>query len=98
MALLMIRYTVPPDEVSSVTEAVRTAFEAVDAEQPQGIRYAYLRSGEQFMALLEVADGVENPLPGIEAARNLQATVAKLAVGPAPSPEPFEVLGAYRMF
>ncbi|WP_125728562.1 hypothetical protein [Kibdelosporangium aridum] len=81
-----------------MTEAVHAAFDAVEAEQPQGIRYAYLRSGEQFVALLEVADGVENPLPGIEAARSLQATVAKLAVGPAPSPEPFEILGAYRMF
>ncbi|MCE7005803.1 hypothetical protein LWC34_23665 [Kibdelosporangium philippinense] len=96
MAHLMIRYTVPLTEVSSVRDAVHAAFKALNIEQPQGIRYAYLRSGEDFIALLDIADGVENPLPGIEAARELQSTVAKAATV-APTPEPFELLGAYRM-
>ncbi|CAM3989292.1 hypothetical protein KIPE111705_34885 [Kibdelosporangium persicum] len=100
MALLLIQYHVAPNEVSAVTDAVHAAFEAVEAEQPQGIRYAYLRrSGSaEFTALLELADGAENPLPGIEAARRLQAVVAKAAAGPVPSPQAYEILGAYRMF
>jgi hypothetical protein len=81
-----------------IADAIETAFAAVKAQQPEGIRYAYLRrSGStEFVALLELDEG-ENPRPGIEAARRLQATVAKWAVGPAPRPQPLELLGTYRM-
>ena len=51
----------------------------------------------EFLALLQLDDGIENPLPGIEAARELQATVARWATGPALVPQPVEVLGDYRM-
>ncbi|MFI6596261.1 hypothetical protein ACIBHX_08435 [Nonomuraea sp. NPDC050536] len=38
---------------------------------------------------------MDNPLPGIPALRELQATMAKHAVGEAPVPQPLEVLGTY---
>lgn len=44
---------------------------------------------------MELDEGVENPLLGIEAARRLQSTVAKWVVGDAPTPQPFELLGSY---
>jgi hypothetical protein len=96
---LMIRYQVAEEGVAEVSEAIEAAFEAVEAQQPQGVRYAYLRraGSTEFIALLELDEGVENPLPGIEEARRLQATVAKWAVGPAPAPQPLDVLGAYGM-
>lgn len=40
---------------------------------------------------------IERPQSGIEAARYLQATVAKWAVGNAPTPRTFDVLGAHRV-
>jgi hypothetical protein len=53
----------------------------------------------RLMIRYQVTDeGVENPLPGIDEARRLQATVAKRAVGPAPAPQPLDLLGAYGMF
>lgn len=99
MPVFVISYQVADEGVDEVAEAIEKAFAAVDAQQPEGVRYAYLRraGGTEFVALLEVAEGVENPLPGIAEARRLQATVAEWAVGPAPAPEPFDVLGAYRM-
>jgi hypothetical protein len=45
----------------------------------------------------ELDEGIENPLPGIQAARDLQATVARWATEPAPVPRPFELVGDYRM-
>jgi hypothetical protein len=98
MPVLMVRYQVAEAGVGEVADAIETAFAAVKAQQPEGIRYAYLRrSGStEFVALLELDEG-ENPRPGIEAARRLQATVAKWAVGPAPRPQPLELLGTYRM-
>ncbi|MET8334127.1 hypothetical protein ABZV14_27500 [Streptosporangium canum] len=99
MSVFMISYQVADEGVAEVVEAIEKAFAAVDAQRPDGIRYTYLRraGGTEFVALLELADGVENPLPGLAEARRLQATVARWAVGPAPAPQPFEVLGDYRM-
>ncbi|ACZ91458.1 hypothetical protein [Streptosporangium roseum] len=99
MSVFMISYQVADEGVAEVVEAIEKAFAAVDAQRPDGIRYAYLRraGGTEFVALLELADGVENPLPGLAEARRLQATVARWAVGPAPAPQPFDVLGDYRM-
>lgn len=98
MPVLMISYQVADEGVDEVVEAIRTAFAEVEKERPEGVRYAYLRraGGTEFVALLELDEGVENPLPGIAAARRLQETVAKWAVGPAPAPRPLDVLGAYR--
>lgn len=99
MPVLMIRYRVSDEGVAEVVDAIKTAFAAVEAQQPEGIRYAYLRraGSTEFVALLEIDEGVENPLPGIEATRRLQATVAKWAVRRAPTPQPLDVLGTYRV-
>ncbi|SEG90008.1 hypothetical protein SAMN04489712_12512 [Thermomonospora echinospora] len=99
MPVFMISYRVADEGIAEVTEAIGKAFAAVEAQRPDGIRYAYLRraEGNEFVALLDLAEGVENPLPGIAEARRLQETVAKWAVGPAPAPQPFKVIGDYRM-
>jgi hypothetical protein len=95
----MITYKVAGDGVGEVTSAIEKAFAAVEAQRPDGLRYAYLRRADsgEFLALVQLDDGVENPLPGIQAARDLQATVARWATGPAPVPQPFELVGDYRM-
>ncbi|WP_326825991.1 hypothetical protein [Streptosporangium sp. NBC_01756] len=99
MPVLMIRYQVADEGVAELVDAIEAAFAAVEAQRPEGIRYAYLRQAgsTEFIALLDLDEGVENPLPGIEAARRLQATVAKWAVGTGATPQPFDVLGAYRI-
>jgi hypothetical protein len=99
MSVLMISYQVADDGAGEVTSAIEKAFAAVEAQRPDGVRYAYLRCADsgQFLALLQLDDGVENPLPAIEAARDLQATVASWATGPAPVPQAYEVLGDYQM-
>ncbi|OLT25088.1 hypothetical protein BJF79_13065 [Actinomadura sp. CNU-125] len=99
MPVFMIKYQVTEEGVTEVVQAIEKAFAAVRAQRPDGVRYAYLRraEGTEFVALLELADGVENPLPGIAEARELLATVARWAVEAAPAPQPLEVLGDYRM-
>jgi hypothetical protein len=54
------------ESVTDVQAAAKTMFAAIDGAQPEGIRYAscLLPDGETFVALLQVDDGVENPLPG----------------------------------
>ncbi|MEW9533978.1 hypothetical protein [Microbispora sp. NPDC049125] len=97
MPLLMVRYNVAEDGAEKVIGAVERAFAALEEQRPEGIRYAYYRraGGTEFVALLELDEGIENPLPGIGAARELQATVAEWVVGQPPAPQPLDVLGSY---
>jgi hypothetical protein len=97
MPLLMIRYQVAEEGVAPVLTAVKAAFEALTAQRPSGIRFAYYRrpGTTELLALLELDEGIENPLPAISAARELQAAVAKWVVGDPPTPQPLEVLGTY---
>ncbi|GAA4435356.1 hypothetical protein [Phytohabitans houttuyneae] len=97
MPVLMIHYQVADEGIAEVVEAVEAAFEAVAEKGPAGIRYAYYRvaGGNEFVALLDLDEGVENPLFGIPAAGDLQATVAKRALGEPPTPRPLEVIGSY---
>lgn len=83
--------------IEDVVAAVRTAFDALDAERPRGIRYAYYRVPDtaQFVVLIELAEGVTDPLGGSEEVRALRATLAKWAVGGPPMPAPLVVLGSY---
>ena len=97
MPVLMIRCQVTEDGIAEVGRAVEAAFAALNAQQPKGVRFAYYRRPDsaEFVGLLELDEGIENPLPGIGAARNLQSIVAKWVVGNAPTPQPLERLGSY---
>lgn len=98
MPILMVRYEVADENVAAVVGAVERAFAATQEQQPEGIRWSYYRSAGsgEFVALVELDEGVENPLPAIEAARELQATMLKFAVGEPPAPKPLQLLGSYR--
>ncbi len=67
MGLVMVESKIKADSASAVQAASEKAVAALDAAQPEGIRYAsrLLPDGETFVALLQVEDGAENPLPGL---------------------------------
>jgi hypothetical protein len=97
MSIQMIRFQVASEGVAEVVGAVQAAVAALTAQQPAGVRYTYYRraGSTEFVALLELDAGIENPLLGIAAARALQAAVARWVVGEPPVPQPLELLGAY---
>jgi hypothetical protein len=97
MPTMMLRYQVADEGVAEVATAIKDAFAAVRAQRPEGLRYAYYRrpGSTEFVALLELDEGVENPLFGIPATEQLRSTVAKWAMGEPPAPQPLDVLGSY---
>jgi hypothetical protein len=99
MSVLLIRAKVHEDKVAEAEAATRKMFAAVEQAQPEGIRYAStkLADGVTFVAIVEVADGVENPLPGLPEYREFQEKLDDWRVGP-PVPEPAEVVASYRLF
>jgi len=81
-----------------VRAAAQKLFAALDAARPAGVRYAwFLRpDGETFVALVQVDDDVENPIPGLPEFRELQETIAG-RLAEQPDAEPLTVVGSYRL-
>jgi len=102
MTVFIQQARVKPDSVPEVEAGITRMISALDAQAPVGVRYAYtkLRDGVTFMALLELADGVDNPLPGIEACQQFQANLARRWIDQpdSPTPHPLRIVGSYDLF
>ncbi len=99
MTVHMVQAKIKAESVTDVQAATRSMFAAVDAAQPEGIRYAslLLADGETFVAFLQVDDGVENPLPGIPEWREFVEGIEPSRAEPA-SVQALTVVGSYRLF
>jgi hypothetical protein len=71
MSVLTVRAKLKEEHVADAEAAVKRMLAAIERERLEGIRYASvkLEDGVTFLALLEVEDGVENPLPGLPEAQ-----------------------------
>jgi hypothetical protein len=100
VTVLMVRYQVREESVADVEALIEEAMAAIEKAQPAGVRYAMgkLPDGVTFVGVLELEDGVDNPLPGIPAARELQQSLPAVVVGEPPVPQPVQVVGSYRLF
>ena len=99
MSVHMVQSRVRPERVADVRAAAKKTFAAIDAAQPEGIRYAscLLPDGETFIALLQIDHGVENPLPGFPEFRAFLEGVEASRAAPA-NVRPLTVIGSYRLF
>lgn len=97
MSVLMIRAKVQSAHVTDLEAAVKGVFAALDREQPQGIRYFSCRHGDglTYTILLELDEGVENPLPALPEFRAFQEGLRQWIAEP-PTSEPVAVIGSYR--
>lgn len=97
MSTLLLRYHVAESDVQTVVRAVQEAFRGLEKEHPKGLRFTYYHVAQtaEFVGLVELDDGIPNPLPTLEAARQLKATVDRVALGTPPVPVPLEVIGKY---
>jgi hypothetical protein len=98
MSVLFVQGRVKEENVADVDAAAGRMFAAIEQAGLEGIRYASLKlaDGVTYVAVLEVEDGVENPLPNLpefqEFQENLKGWVDEPAVaGPA------TVVGSYRV-
>jgi hypothetical protein len=97
MTTLLLRYHVADSDVQTVVRAVKSAFAGIEKQHPAGFRFKYYRVAEtsEFVGLVELDDGVENPLPTLQAARELKATVDRVALGSPPLPVPLKEIATY---
>jgi hypothetical protein len=98
MSVQMASAKVEPESVTAVQAATRKMFAAINAAQPKGLRYAslLLADGVTFVAMVQLDDGVENPIPEFPEFKELQKVVegsrAESAV------QTLTVVGSYRLF
>jgi hypothetical protein len=99
MSVLMVQSKINAEGVAEVEAAVKKMLVALDAAQPEGIRYAscLLPDGETFVALLQVDEGVDNPLPSLPEYQKLLEVVEGVRAAP-PSVQSWTVTGSYRLF
>lgn len=99
MTVQIVRFTTTEAEVPAVDAALGGVIAALDEARPAGTRYAAgrLADGVSYLLVLELDEGVENPLPGIPEARAFQQRLPEWAGGPV-APEPVTVVGSYGLF
>jgi quinol monooxygenase YgiN len=99
MSVHMAQARIKPEGVGDVRAATEKMFAAINAAEPQGIRYASLVSedGETFLAIVQLDDDVENPVPGLPEFRELQEVVEGSRAEPN-TLRSFTVVGSYRLF
>ena len=99
MSVLMVRARIKPESVTEIEAAVKDVFQAIEEVQPDGVRYSSSRlpDGETYLILLEVDDGIANPLQNLAAFREFQENLKKWLAEP-PTAENLTVVGSYRLF
>jgi hypothetical protein len=99
MNVLMVHSKIRAENVEDVDAAVQRLFAAIEREEPKGIRYASCRlpDGVTYVALLELDEGVDNPLPALPEFREFQENLKGWMAEP-PTAEPLTVIGSYRFF
>jgi hypothetical protein len=96
MSVQTARFRIPPRQILAVTEQIEVLFAAVHAAAPPGMRYTVLREndGAVFTLILELTDGVDNPLPSIPAAAAFRSWLASQTDDDV-TPRACTVLGRY---
>jgi hypothetical protein len=99
MTITTVRAKVKTEHVAEAEAAVKRMFAAIEREGLEGIRYASvkLEDGVTFLAMLELEDGVENPLFGLAEAQEFYASLPGWYAEP-PEVGPGTVIGSYRLF
>jgi hypothetical protein len=82
-----------------VQAAVEKMIAALDATQPDALRYASLLQpdGETFVALRQVDDGAANPLEDLPEYKEMLEIVEGVRAAP-PVVQMWNVAGSYRLF
>jgi hypothetical protein len=99
VSVLLVRAKLKDEHVEEAEAAAKKMFAAVNEAQPQGVRYASTKVGGSgtFVAILQLEDGIENPLPGLPAWREFGEALEEWRAEP-PVAEQLEVVGSYRLF
>jgi len=92
----MVISKVKEQSVPELEAALDLVFGALKREEPQNVKYMSLKAtdGVTFVAILEVDDGTENPLPALVPFQEFQARLPEWVEGP-PTTHQLSLVGSY---
>ena len=93
----MARFTVKANSVKDFEEAIKGVFSAIQKRQPKGIRYTLYRlsDGVTYLGLLELGEGVNNPLPELPEGQKFIESLQHWAAEP-PARDQLTAIGLYQ--
>jgi quinol monooxygenase YgiN len=99
MSVRMVRAKIKTGKTAELEKATQEMFAAIEAAQPQGVRYASCKvpDGETYVILLGLDDDNDNPLLAIPAFNEVQDNVKNWIAEP-PVVEQLTLVGSYRLF
>src|ERR1700754_3370895 len=99
MSVHLAQAKIKTEHVADVQMAADKLFAAIDAAQPEGIRYAWtaLPDGETFLVFVQVDDGVENTILSLPEYQEFQEQ-GREWIAEAPGAQELTVVGSYRFF
>ncbi len=92
--LQIVRFTTHDEYIAFAETEIRRVFHAVNATAPEGLQYLAVRSGREFLLMLNLAYPAANPLLGIETAAHFRRALPNWTSDNA-APKPFTVIGNY---
>jgi hypothetical protein len=97
MSILTARFKLRKESVANFEVTRDKILSALAEEQPKGIRYTWckLSDGVTFLGLLELDEGVKNPLPDMPAGKEFLENIKNWVVEP-PIREELSVVGVYQ--
>jgi len=99
MSVRLVRAKIKADKAAELEKAAKEMFTAIEAAQPQGVRYASckLPDGVTYVILLGLDDDENNPLFSVPAFRDFQENL-KTWIAEPPVVEELTPVGSYRRF
>ena len=99
MSVMLLHQKVKDGSIEQAEAAARDLFATLDRVRPEGIRYASTRVADSstFVALLELADGGEDPRSAIPEYGRFLEQLKDWVDGP-PVIEHLDVVGSYNLF
>jgi hypothetical protein len=99
MSVHMVESKIQAGRVGDVQAAAEKMFAALREAGPDGVRYGSCLApdGETFIALVQVDEGVDSPVPALPEFQEFVEVVELSRAGPA-TIEPLTLVGSYRLF
>jgi len=96
MSMLTARFKLKKESVAPFEVTCDRILSALAHAQPKGLRYTWckLPDGVTFLGLLELEEGVKNPLPDMPAGKEFLENIKNWVVEP-PIREELSVFGSY---
>lgn len=96
MRVIMAQFKIKANALEHFEAARDKILTALSQERPKGVRYIWCKvpDGTSFVGWLELDEGVENPLPGMEAGREFMEQIRSWVVEP-PIREELRIVRSY---